>query len=91
MADYSMVKDQSGDVCGLWLRDSRAASDAQLLAALLIKHDLPDELGVAVMTGSYRVVANTVDDAGGCFVMIGSTPTSREKSAQRKKWWQFWR
>ena len=91
MADYSMVKDRSGNVCGLWLRDSKTARDPELLAALLIIHDLPDELSVAVMTGSYRVVANTVDDAGGCFVMIGSAPVPGEKSPQRKKWWQFWR
>lgn len=93
MADYSLVNDQNGNVNGLWLRDPQAARDPELLAALFMKHDLPDELSVAVMTGSYRVVANTLDDAGGCFVVVGSAPAPGEQGGRGtgKKWWQFWK
>lgn len=65
MADYSLVRDANDEVCGLWLRDTAQANDQFLICALLMQEGVspPD---------TYRVVANTYDGAGGCFVMFGS-------------------
>ncbi|NQT71854.1 MAG: hypothetical protein HQ553_03670 [Chloroflexi bacterium] len=81
MSDYSMVRDKSGNVNGLWLRDPEAAQNRDLLSFLLIDESLPDELIAAVLAGSYRVVPNTFDNAGGCFVIFGSAPAPGEKTA----------
>ena len=73
MGDYSFVKDNSGNVYGIWLREPKVAQNHGLLLALLQKHDhLNESITAAVLTGSYRVVTNTFDDQGGCFVMFGS-------------------
>lgn len=107
MADYSWVEDQDGNIRGMWLRNPADAQKRELLAALLAKHDQPSELLAKVLSGSYRVVPNTVDGAGGCFVMFGSAPTglftpTKPKEARSptkaskehlapKKWWRFWK
>lgn len=41
MADYSMVRDQTGAVLGLWLKNRETAQNRDLLTFLLMKHDLP--------------------------------------------------
>jgi len=93
MADYSMVRDQSGSVCGLWLRSPEEAQNRELLTMLLIKHNLPRELSATVLSGDYRVVSNTFDNAGGCFVMFGKglAPGEKTMHVPGKKWWQFWK
>lgn len=107
MADYSMVREKSGKVLGLWLRNPEDAQNRDLLSMLLIKHNLPNDLCAVVLEGGYRVVPNTFDDAGGCFVMFesepapGETPAASKKiapppsektaPAPGKKWWQFWK
>jgi len=71
-ADYSFVRDQTGKVHGIWLRDPQDTQKRELFMVLAIKHSLPTEILGVVMLGDYRVVPNTFDGAGGCFVMFGS-------------------
>jgi hypothetical protein len=78
LASYSLVKDQDGGVCGIWLRDSAQAQDRDMLTMLLIKHGASDNLEASVLAGDFRVVPNTYDDQGGCFVMFGSAPAPGE-------------
>ncbi|NIR04320.1 MAG: hypothetical protein GTN82_02720 [Candidatus Aminicenantes bacterium] len=78
LASYSLVKDQDGGICGIWLRDPAQAQDRNLLLMLLIKHGARDNLGASVLAGDLRVVSNTYDDQGGCFVMFGSAPAPGE-------------
>jgi hypothetical protein len=90
MAEYSLVEDrQSGKVCGLWLRNPRVAQDRVLLCALLAKHNLSQDLGAIALAGGYRVVPNTVDNKGGCFVMFSSAQAPGEKTEPkpRKRRW----
>jgi hypothetical protein len=89
---YSMVKGTNGQVCGLWLGDSEIVQKkTKILGALLAKHNLLGELGSSVLTGDYRIVTNTFDNAGGCFVMFGSMEAPGEPltPTPRKQWWQF--
>ncbi len=67
--DYSFVKDfQTGEVHGIWLRDASKADNEDYLVALLLKHG-HTPMGIA---RGLRVVPNTFDQSGGCFVMFGS-------------------
>lgn len=99
MADYSLVKDQSGDIIGVWLRNPALARDRNFLKALCTEKNLSDGVYAAVYSGSYCIDPNTSDDRGGCFVIWGSTPpgeppTFEAELARRKKikrWWQFWK
>lgn len=82
MADYSLVKDETtGNIIGLWLRNPEDAQNRDLLSLLCAKHGLPLELLAEVLLGGYRVMPNTFDGAGGCFVMFGSAPTPGVKTA----------
>ena len=83
--DYSYVKDKDGNVCGIWLRDSNKAQNRTLLGMLLTKDNLPKYLSMKVMEGRYRVVPNTRDKAGGCYVMFGDAPAPGEKTGS-KRW-----
>ena len=89
MTRYSMVKDPSGKVYGLWLADPENAQES-ILSFLLLKEGHSGELET-VVKGDYRVVPNPVDDAGGCFVMFGSNSAPGEQTTPtpKKKWWQF--
>jgi len=82
MADYSLVDGPGGAVCGLWLRREADARNHELLGMLLVKHGLPQELFDAVSRGSYRVVPNRFDSAGGCFVMFGAAPAPGESKTK---------
>ena len=72
MADFSEVKDNNGNVCGLWLGNPRDANDHVYLTVLMMRLGVPQDTCARVMGGDRRVVANTVDGRGGCFVMFGS-------------------
>jgi hypothetical protein len=74
LADYSFVRDEKGEVSGVWLRDEAQAQNQELLLALLLKHGVPP----TGMLGGFRVVSNTYDDSGGCFVMFGQAPAPGE-------------
>lgn len=81
-ADYSFVRDGKGNVVGMWLRDPELAQDSFTLMALLSKHQqLSGGLLNAVTTQQYRVVSNTFDDAGGCFLMFGTSPAPGEQAS----------
>jgi hypothetical protein len=85
MADYSFVKGPNEAIRGLWLRDSEKVEDNKFLAKILIKHGYqglksefvqnednePVSLGELVLLDEHRVVPNSFDDSGGCFVMFG--------------------
>jgi pyruvate/2-oxoglutarate dehydrogenase complex dihydrolipoamide acyltransferase (E2) component len=77
MADYSLVKDPQGNLRGVWVRDPAAAQDREKLATLLTKHNESPE---AVVGGKYRVVPNTFNSNGGCFVMFGTSLAPGEKA-----------
>lgn len=65
-ANYSLVTDDRGAICGIWLRDKRDAKRPGLIEALLAKHNAIELIGQP-----REVVSNRSDGAGGCFVMFG--------------------
>ncbi len=69
MGDWSLVKDQKG-IIGMWVKDAKDAQDRNLLSFLLISKNIPDEFLMIIETGHYRIIPNTYDDAGGCFIMF---------------------
>jgi hypothetical protein len=73
MADYSFVKDNQGNVQGLWLREPTLAHDQNNLLALLLQNGHPVDL----LARGYRIEPNTMDDAGGCFVIFESAGAQR--------------
>jgi hypothetical protein len=77
--DFVLVRDSENRICGIWLRQAENARDRQTLSFLLIRCNAPKELGVAVLSGNYRVAANEYNSAGGCFVMIGSVLAPGER------------
>lgn len=81
MAAYSIVRDESGRVCGLWLRDAEMAENRDLLSMLLIKHQ--DGWWVqAALSGQYRIVSCK----RGCFVMFGDAPAPEYRPWWKKLW-----
>ncbi len=92
MADYSFVKDPSGQVVGLWLRDTQLSRNTMHLVTLLKKHQghsaevrvpIGDDLIKMVISQNYRVVPNDFDRQGGCFVMFGQALAPGEESKIR--------
>jgi hypothetical protein len=69
MGDYSFVKDQGGAVCGIWVKRPSDAQNQYYLLVLLMKHGHSTD---GIMEG-YRVVPNTVNSNGCCFVMFSSS------------------
>lgn len=74
--DYGRVFGADGEVIGFWFESAHHANDSALIGALQLKHDLSHLVG----TG-HRVVSNTVDDAGGLFVMFGGARAPGEPAA----------
>ena len=88
MADYSFVKDASGQVVGLWLRDTEKSKNRIVILTLLMQHKgrlaelrkpISDDLVNMASSGNYRVVPNNFDHQGGCFVMFGQALAPGEK------------
>ena len=75
---YEHVVDPSGNVVGLWLPDPQDIDTR--LPVLLSLEGLP-------MTGRHRVVPNTHDGRGGCFVMFGSARAPGETDDAFQKSW----
>ena len=74
MSDFAFVKDQNGKVSGLWVKDRTDAEDRAYLITLFLRGGLaPDAI-----SAGHRIVPNTVDSNGGCFVMLGSTKAPGE-------------
>jgi len=65
--DYSLVKGQSGNVEGLWIRDPKIAQDGTMLLFLLMKAGIPKEVMTTIAMGYYRI--DTQKNIVGCFVM----------------------
>jgi hypothetical protein len=78
MGDYSFVREGTGRVCGLWLKDPSCLDRPGLVEVIIMKencqHLLTDYLGKR-----YRKVPNYVNSDGGCFVMFGSVKAPGEK------------
>jgi len=72
MGDYAMVTDNDGNVCGLWIRDPQMAKRPSFLCMLLIKENISKDLQTLVLAEQFRIVPNTFDNAGGCFIMFSS-------------------
>ena len=69
-ATYSLVRDKAtGEILGLWLADPNCASPERpgFVETLLAKHG-----AVGLITAPRRIVPNTFDAKGGCFVMFGN-------------------
>jgi len=81
--NVAIVTDRGGGPCGLWVRQASMALDRELLGMLSISLKLPDQCGMAIFGGNYRVVPNTHDAAGGSFVMFGDAlaPGEERKSS----------
>ena len=69
VANYSLVRDDTGTVVGLWLRDPQDADASRkgYIEALLMKHGAPH-----LIVAPRRIVPNKVNNDGGSFVMFGS-------------------
>lgn len=68
MADFAFVKDQSGKIAGVWVKNRTDAEDQVYIITLFIRGGLSTD----AIAGSHRVVPNNVDSQGGYFVMLGS-------------------
>lgn len=80
MANYSFVRDQNNTICGIWFQNIGYAQNKEHLVMFAISESLPMDIYVNLQEGNYRVVPNTYDKAGGCFVMFGSIPAPGENS-----------
>jgi len=80
--DIAIIRDKSGGISGLWLRQADAAYNRDLLSMILIRFNAVEDTRFALLRGDYRVVPNTNDDQGGCFVMFGSAVAPGEAVLQ---------
>lgn len=89
--DFSLVKDQNYAIRGIWLRNPDEAHDVYFLTMLATRMTLehgarfPREYVAAVLAKQYRVVPNTENEAGGCFVMFGGAPAPGEQGKARDR------
>jgi len=79
MADYSLVKDSSGKVSGIWIKDPTVLDKPGYVETLLFKESAPYLLG-DYLAKSYRKVTNNVNSDGGCFIMFGGAYAPGESS-----------
>jgi hypothetical protein len=65
MGDYSLVKDETDTVAGLWVKTEAVAHDRDLLMALLAKHGgAASPAFPTLATGSVAVTPNAGRDHG---------------------------
>ena len=69
--DYSLIKDNIGQICGIWVPHEDIAKNRDLICALLAKHQLHDALS-AITTRGYRIQDNKLDDRGGYFLLFNA-------------------
>jgi hypothetical protein len=74
MADFAFVKDQNGKVSGIWVKNRADAEDQVYIMSLFVRGGLSTD----TIAGGYRIVPNTVDGNGGCFVMLGTVKVPGE-------------
>lgn len=80
VADYAVVKDAKGRVCGVWLRNpEEILKNPYTLETLAMKHEWSEDTFELIASKNYRVVRNTYDDAGGSLVMFGSARAPGER------------
>jgi hypothetical protein len=94
--DYSMIKDEDGETCGIWLKDPDYwlfdANERDMrkrltrLRSLAIKHKLSQDVFTRIVERRYRIVPNASNNTGGSYLMLGSALAPGEK----KPWWKFW-
>ena len=77
MADYAFVKDQTGNVCGIWLHDPGALDKPGMVETLIMMNNQGHLLN-DYLKKRYRKVTTTYDTSGGCFVMFGSVKAPGE-------------
>jgi hypothetical protein len=84
--NYSLVKDQRGNVCGVWYRNPALARDKAALSAnlsmLSIKDSLPMDLFILIQQGKYHVTQNFIDNRGGFFVWFVPLSETIEKKVR---------
>ncbi|MET9684540.1 hypothetical protein [Streptomyces coeruleorubidus] len=79
--EYVLLRDEAGELEGLWIGDVRRADDA-FIGAVLDRH----ELRGGVTTSRYRVVHNTFNDRGGVFVrFVGDETTAGAGALPRRE------
>ncbi len=81
VGDYLPVKDQTGIVRGIWLKDIDQAEDSDYLGMLVSriardqpKDIFPPEYAEECAAGRFKVFANHFNQSGGGFVMFGGHP-----------------
>lgn len=81
VGDYLPVKDQTGIVRGIWLKDIDQAEDSDYLGMLVSriardqpKDVFPAEYAEECAAGRFKVFANHFNQSGGGFVMFGGHP-----------------
>lgn len=81
VGDYLPIKDQTGTVRGIWLKDPDQAEDTEYMNMLAsrIAREQPKDVFPAEYTedsaeGRYKTYANNFNHSGGCFVMFGGHP-----------------
>jgi hypothetical protein len=79
VADYRLVKEQNGNIKGVWFRDPTKANNGAMLFMLLIKEGLSKDVQFAVSMGYYRIEPNTLDNTGGCFIIWDEFPDLGKK------------
>jgi len=92
MAEYSFVRDETRAIRGMWIKDPAALQKPGSLEVLLVLNGAENLLS-DYLAKRYRVVPNTYDSQGGCFIMFGlvMAPGEEKPPPLSKKWWQIWK
>ncbi len=71
--DYQWMKNESGKVCAIWLREEKAGRNADIIQQLIYK-EFGAEKGVALVgqLASAKLIRNTADDRGGWYLLFDS-------------------
>lgn len=85
MGDYSLVRDQTGAVLGLWLKHpDDVPPDQGLVDALLFKEGGPAREWIGLPR---RVVKNSFDSKGGSFMMFRGEAPGEGAGVTRHGYW----
>lgn len=89
MIECSLVKNKD-EICGMWIDDLEAAKDTNMVLKLFMKECsrkkrvASEDFQTTIKKGSYRVVINTFDMKGGCFIMFSEMPAPGEPKKLKK-------
>ena len=94
--DYSLIKNEDGEINGFWLKDPNFwlfdSNERDLkkrlarLRTIAIKHGLSEDIFNKIIYRKYRIISNTDNNKGGIYLMFGRTLAPGEKKA----WWKIW-